>query len=999
MSHGTRDDDNPSHSCLQANLPPTGPPSQSPVAVDTGATGHYFTIYADVANKRPSPRPINIIGVDDSELQSTHVADLNIHELDVLPEAARLTHIFPGMGSISLLSMGQLCDYGCQALFSKDKVEIWYNGKVILTGSRSPATNYLWFLDQSHHQSLVRTAFSAINQSANPRDLVAFAHASFFSPAIRTIKQALRENYISHFPGLTLKTLNKYGRPSKATVKGHLDRVRKNKQSTKKKVTFAPEQEDPISIDVEVEDANPEPLPKDGSTNSCFVATFDITNKVYSDQTGRFPVPSVRGNTQLFVLYHFDSNYIFLRPIKNKRKETILDACKLVYEELQLAGFTVKLHILDNECSGVLKEFFAHEGVDHMQVPPGNHRANAAERCIRTGKNHFIAGLCTTPSNFPLVIWDLLVPQAELTLNLMRGSRLNPKLSAWAQVKGPFDFNRTPIAPPGMNVLVYEDPDHRGSWGAHAIEGHYVGPALDNYRCYDIYTPSTKAVRTSDTVVWFPEEIPLPGASSTDIIARSLQEILKALQNPSPEAPIGALEPTQLEALKQLMEVFKSTLTPHPDAAVPRVSEPSSTPASVPRVPEKPAALPRVPIKMHPYNTRSKPALPPARDSAYVSRPTLPMPPELVQAHGGGTSPNEAHAQMETALLRSQLTDILDDLRFAGRAVEPIDAPEYMHIPKGFALKALNVDTGKLEEYPGLLKSSEGPLWECSTAEEFHRLCKGNEKIRGTDTLHFIHKHEVPAGRKVTYMRLVITDRPQKEQPRRVRITVGGDRLDYPFDTSTRTSDITTAKLLWNSVLSTKDARFITIDIKDFYLCTPMTYKQYMKIPVQVIPKEIMEKYDLYKKVYGGYVYVEIRKGMYGLKEAGKLAYDELKPHLEAWGFYECDFTHGLWRHEDRPIMFNLVVDDFGVQYVGDENADYLYACIDSKYKCVREEGNLFCGIHLKWDYENRTCDISIPGYVKKALQRFNHPTPAKPPACTPLVPQTQLRRAEADGR
>ena len=260
------------------------------------------------------------------------------------------------------------------------------------------------------------------------------------------------------------------------------------------------------------------------------------------------------------------------------------------------------------------------------------------------------------------------------------------------------------------------------------------------------------------------------------------------------------------------------------------------------------------------------------------------MPPELVQAHGGGTSPNEAHAQMETALLQSQLTDILDDLRFAGRAVERIDAPEHIHLPKGYALKALNVDTGKLEEYPGLLKSSEGPLWECSTAEEFHRLCKGNEKIRGTDTMHFIHKKDVPAGCKVTYMRLIITDRPQKEQPRRVRITVGGDRLDYPFDASTRTSDITTAKLLWNSVLSTKDARFITIDIKDFYLCTPMTYFQYMKIPVEVIPKEIMEKYNLKEKVCGGYVYVEIRKGMYGLKEARKLAYDELKPHLEFWG-------------------------------------------------------------------------------------------------------------------
>ena len=76
-------------------------------------------------------------------------------------------------------------------------------------------------------------------------------------------------------------------------------------------------------------------------------------------------------------------------------------------------------------------------------VPPNNHRANASERAIRTAKNHIIAGLATCPQDFPLTIWDRLLKQAELTLNLMRGSRINPKLSAWAQINGPYDFNRT----------------------------------------------------------------------------------------------------------------------------------------------------------------------------------------------------------------------------------------------------------------------------------------------------------------------------------------------------------------------------------------------------------------------------------------------------------------------------------------------------------------------------------------------------------------------------
>ena len=70
----------------------------------------------------------------------------------------------------------------------------------------------------------------------------------------------------------------------------------------------------------------------------------------------------------------------------------------------------------------------ASEGIDYQLVPPGVHRRNAAERAIRTFKNHFIAGLCSTDKNFPLHLWDQLVPQAELTLNMLRGSRLNPKV-------------------------------------------------------------------------------------------------------------------------------------------------------------------------------------------------------------------------------------------------------------------------------------------------------------------------------------------------------------------------------------------------------------------------------------------------------------------------------------------------------------------------------------------------------------------------------------------
>ena len=109
--------------------------------------------------------------------------------------------------------------------------------------------------------------------------------------------------------------------------------------------------------------------------------------------------------------------------------------------------------------------------VDFQLVPPHMHRRNAYERTIHTFKNHFISGLCSTDKNFPLHLWERLLPQALLTLNLLRGSRMNPNLSAYAQVHGLYDFNHTPIAPPGIWVIVHGNPSQRTSWDPHAVDG------------------------------------------------------------------------------------------------------------------------------------------------------------------------------------------------------------------------------------------------------------------------------------------------------------------------------------------------------------------------------------------------------------------------------------------------------------------------------------------------------------------------------------------------
>jgi hypothetical protein len=212
------------------------PTTNSPVALNSGATGHFLGIHADVSNKQPCTTPIIINCADDNQISSTHTAEPNIPALSVLPAAARLAHIFPQMGNISLLSLGQLCDHGCTAVFERNRVTVYFKNEVLLTRTRSRETNYLWYIDTDKPQEPLHHAMQAINQSAKAANLVAFAHASFFSPPMATLKNALHQNYISNFPGLSKQSLNRHPPNLTATVKGRLNRVRKNKQSTKKKI-------------------------------------------------------------------------------------------------------------------------------------------------------------------------------------------------------------------------------------------------------------------------------------------------------------------------------------------------------------------------------------------------------------------------------------------------------------------------------------------------------------------------------------------------------------------------------------------------------------------------------------------------------------------------------------------------------------------------------------------------------------------------------------------
>ena len=124
---------------------------------------------------------------------------------------------------------------------------------------------------------------------------------------------------------------------------------------------------------------------------------------------------------------------------------------------------------------------------------------------------------------------------------------------------------------------------------------------------------------------------------------------------------------------------------------------------------------------------------------------------------------------------------------------------------------------------------------------------------------------------------------------------------------------------MWNSVISTKNARYITANLKLFYLTAPMDRYEYMCMPLKIIPEHIIEQYNLCEKAKNGYVYMEIRRAMYRLPQAGILANRLLKQCLAKHGYYKDSHTPGLWKHISCPISFTLVVNDFGIKYVGKE--------------------------------------------------------------------------------
>ena len=478
---------------------------------------------------------------DNSYVKATYEGILELHP--ALTQAAKKVLVYPQVTNESLLSVSQLTKDQCQVFFNETRAIVTKANKIILTGSKNPHDNLYDIILPNDHNNKINFI---IRKDKTKTELAKFYHATVFSPPVSTLQKAIRKGNFLSWPGISNLNFNKLIGTTEATEMGHLDQERKGLQSTKH-VAHPPQNDDDNF-----------PQHQLSKTYAQFTAIINPTpSKAYMDLTGKFPYTSSRRNKYLVVVYDYDSNAIVFEAIKSRQSKEILEAFKKC--ETKIATNTNKpdLYVLDNEASNDLKNSLVHNNQSFELVPPNIHRRNAAEKAICTMKNHILSGLANCDKSFPILEWDRLLIQAEITLNLLRNSRVNPHLSSWAYIQKPYDFNKMPMAPPGTKIVAHSKPQKRASWAYHGQSGWYIGPAPEHYRCVKCYIPATHREIVTDTIKFIPTNIPIPEASIDDHIRNSLEELTGLLANKVKTFPPILSSPTSRQAIIQLAKIFQ----------------------------------------------------------------------------------------------------------------------------------------------------------------------------------------------------------------------------------------------------------------------------------------------------------------------------------------------------------------------------------------------------------------------------------------------------------
>jgi hypothetical protein len=936
------------------NNSPPHPNPQRTATADSGASGIFLAKKdEDLANDLTANNNKYIQVAEGTIIQSQSSGNLR---LKGLPHVALPVTVYDKLQG-SLLGVGPILDSAdATAVLTRSDIKfISPNGDTLLSGPRDPATG-LWNINLDNDVIATTAPQSALAARPLPMDsvgdLIAWWHACFCYPAASTFLRALSGWLKDKIPGVNFDNARRHKDRLKSIIsaKGHLNQSRQGARSTR--------------------DIAPIPRRRTCKDNI-------IVHMQHREERNDMDIAHLLVDKYLMFFYSSGSNYIHIELFDSRSESHVLQAYKQGMAFFMKKGLKPNVQRLDNEpafLTDAFQQFQTENDISADRVPPGQHRRNKAERAIETGKHHIIAALAGTDPHFPLKGVKHMMPQIELTLNLLRQSRKDPSISAWEHVHGTYDFNAWPLGPLGCRVLCHEKPDDRPTWGVHGKEGFYVGPTLKHYRCYEVLISATSRVRTTDTLSWHPDTLSTKSSCSHARLDGSLKILHKAVTSLS----ISDITPATLESYADLdrslhtLQTQLQTKLAQSATSMRRQASPM-TAQRPPKEPDASASCHQLPPAI---TTNDMP--PPAHEQgvtlATANSPQQPHVPEQGVSASRVRSTSPAAEQGVTAT-----TNTPNNRHSSAGAPPPLrnlrrGAKQHNSLT---ALTAVDLDeNGRKLVYHNAIKGPNKEQWERAGGEEIARLFDSG-------TGHLIHLSDIPRGRKATYYNPRCRIKLKSDGPQfRVRGTAGGDRVTYDGDTAAYTASMQTLKILLNAVVS-DNARFATADIKDYYLGTPLVDKhgnpatEYMRINLKHIPAAMQSQYHMADFVHKDHVYVEIHKSIYGLPQSGRLSQDRLIKHLAEHDYIQCPNTPALFRHRHQNFAFTLVVDDFGLKYSNEADLNMFLAVLRQQYVITEDRAatQKYVGITISHDRVNNTIQLAMPGYVHKALKRFEHPT------------------------
>jgi hypothetical protein len=539
------------------------------VIYNSGADGHYTTKTDQVQAQLPILRKASkrVAVANGETCKAKFVTHLPFHTLSTSAQQAKTFTEFPH----SLMSVGKTAINGMISIFAKKGVMvhkeqdilITCKGKPILIGVRDDHGRYRIPLVQQRGQWQPRhpskKAQQALWQANSVYNLpsteqaVKWMHVVCGYPVKSTWTKAIKAGNFVGWPILTERNVNTYYPDTDKISKGHMNQTRKNVRSTK----HAP-----------MESCNSKEM-HGKKVRNVYVKVYDARETTFSDQTGQFPTRSKSGNKYITVMVEIDSNSILVEPLKCCKDAELICGYNALLLRLRRAGIVPQKCVINNEISKTMNNHICNKCKLTLElVPPGCHCRNAAEVAIRNFKSHFLSILAGVAGDFPPSFFDRLLPQTEITLNLLHQSNAFPSISAYTHLSGPFNYNKMPLAPMGCEVQVHKKTDKQGTWAYRSVDGWYLSTLPDHYCMHLCHIKNTNSNRLLNTVHFKHKHITNPTLTHADKIMRALShcaQVLKGKDTTATNQELGGLqrlvEVTQANLLQQARSNSKLSLS------------------------------------------------------------------------------------------------------------------------------------------------------------------------------------------------------------------------------------------------------------------------------------------------------------------------------------------------------------------------------------------------------------------------------------------------------